>query len=145
MAVEMEQLYAELFEAAGVGRRFGEALAARQGQTQARWQAMWTIAQEPGLTVPRIARRLGVTRQSVQRVIDDLISDGLAVAVTNPDHRTSPIIELTETGRSILEDINRGADAAHQRILRSFGPDQVGELRGLLAALSAATPNELAD
>jgi DNA-binding MarR family transcriptional regulator len=145
MAREMEQLYAELFEAAGVGRRFGEGLAARQGQTQARWQTMWTIAQEPGLTVPRIARRLGVTRQSVQRVVDELMADELAVSMPNPDHRTSPIIELTSTGQAVLDDINRAADVAHRRMLKSFGPAEVAELRRLLAALTAATPTDEVD
>ncbi len=43
MATEMEQLFAELFEAAGAGRRLGEGIAALSGQTQARWQTLWTL------------------------------------------------------------------------------------------------------
>ena len=54
----MEALFAELFEAAGTSRRWGEILASRQGLTQAQWQTLWIAATSP-LTVPQIARLLG--------------------------------------------------------------------------------------
>lgn len=139
MAKEMEILYSELFEAAGVGRRFGEELARGRGQTQARWQAMWIIDQDTRLTVPQIARRLGVTRQSVQRVIDELIVEQLVDAVTNPDHKTSPLFQLSDDGRDVLHGINTDAAVAHDRILEDFTRDDVRELRRLLTALTIAT------
>jgi len=139
MSKEMETLYSELFEAAGAARRFGEGLAARQGQTQARWQAMWIIDLEDRLTVPQIARRLGVARQSVQRVVDELAEEGLVAATLNPDHKTSPLFQLTDQGRTVLEAINRDADGAHERILEGFPIADVRALRRLLVALTAAT------
>ena len=70
MTREMEELYSELFDAAGLGRRVGEQIAALEGQTQSRWQTMWTIDAAGSLTVPQIARRLGVSRQNEQRVVN---------------------------------------------------------------------------
>lgn len=139
MAKEMETLYSELFEAAGVGRRFGEGLARGRGQTQARWQTMWIIDHDTRLTVPQIARRLGVTRQSVQRVIDELTTEHLVEAVANPDHKTSPLFQLNDRGHAVLQGINDDAALAHSRIMETFPREDVQELRRLLTALSVAT------
>ena len=137
MAKEIEHLYAELFEAAGVGRRLGESTAQQVGQTQARWQTMWIVG-SGALTVPQISRRLGVTRQGVQRVAADIVGEGLAAFHPNPDHKTSPLLELTEQGKDVLERINSTADASHHRILRRFPHADVSALRELLVRFTDA-------
>jgi DNA-binding MarR family transcriptional regulator len=132
MSREMEELYSELFDAAGLGRRVGEEIAALEGQTQARWQTMWTIDAGGLLTVPQVARRLGVSRQNVQRVTNELVTDGLAELVANPDHKTSPLLRLTPEGSRVLTAINRAAEASHQGILATFPAPKVEQLRSLL-------------
>lgn len=92
---EVEALFSEVFEAASVGRRSGTEIAAIVGQTQARWQLLWTIG-GGSLTVPQIGRRLGVTRQNIQRLANELAADGIVVFADNPDHRTSPLVQLTD-------------------------------------------------
>jgi len=51
------------------------------------------------LTVPQIARRMGLTRQAVQATVDRLLAEALAEARDNLDHHRSPLIALTERGR----------------------------------------------
>lgn len=131
---KMEQMYAELFEAAGAGRRQGEAMAAQAGQTQARWQVMWIVA-TGDLTVPQVARRLGISRQGVQRVASELSADGMLEFVDNPDHKTSPLLRLTERGRASLAEINGVADLTHKRMLEHFSEVDVDTLRDLLQRL----------
>lgn len=138
MSTEMEELYAELFDAAGLGRRVGEQIAALEGQTQSRWQTMWTIDAADALTIPQVARRLGVSRQNEQRVVNDLVEAGLAEYVSNPDHRTSPLARLTAEGGRVLESINRAAEASHSAILEQFSETQVRQLRRLLRSFSDA-------
>lgn len=142
MAREMEALFAELFEAAGLGRRVGEKIAATEGQTQARWQTMWVIDAEHALTVPQIARRLGVSRQNEQRVVNDLVDDGLAELVTNPDHRTSPLVRLTPKGERALAGINRAAAASNEAIEADLTSTKVAQLRKLLGAFVASVRSE---
>lgn len=67
MSDEIARLVADVFELAGLLRRSGEVVAAREGHTQARWQLL-SVVSDRALTVPQAARRLGVTRQGVQRV-----------------------------------------------------------------------------
>jgi DNA-binding MarR family transcriptional regulator len=139
MTKEMEQLYAELFDTAGLGRRVGEQIAAREGQTQARWQTMWTIDAAEALTVPQIARRLGVSRQNEQRVVNDLVAAKLAAFHDNPDHKSSPLVQLTPKGSTVLDSINVAADQSHSQILASFAVPQIRQLRKLLRAFAEAT------
>ena len=134
---KVEALFAELFEAAGVGRHWGEALASREGLTQARWQTMW-IAATGKLTVPQIARRLGVSRQNVQRVVNDIVAEGLATYEPNPDHKASPLVTLTNTGARALDRINTAVEGDHEQLLLQFSERDVDRLRALLGRFSAA-------
>lgn len=137
MSRKVETLFAELFEAAGVGRALGEVMATREGLTQARWQTLW-LADTGRLTVPQIARRLSVSRQSVQRVANELTADGMATFEPNPDHKASPILALTTTGRQALKRINTAADHHHQNLLGLFPEHDVDTLSALLARFTAA-------
>ena len=84
--------------------RAGEAIAASAGQTMARWLTMEMVAERPA-TVAQVARRLGLTRQSVQRIADLLEKDGLTAYADNPAHQTSRLIRLTPAGRQTLRTI----------------------------------------
>jgi DNA-binding MarR family transcriptional regulator len=128
----MQYLVAEVFELAGALRRDGEAIAKLAGQTQARWQVMW-IAATGQLSVAMIARRLGLARQSVQRVADTIVADGHASYEPNPDHQRSPLLILTSDGQAALGAIN---DKSRQRNLQNatiIGEGEITELRRLLA------------
>jgi DNA-binding MarR family transcriptional regulator len=61
--------------------------------------------QEEPAAVAQIAHELRLTRQSVQRVADLLVRDGLAVYEDNPRHRRAKLLRLTPQGRSALRTI----------------------------------------
>src|SRR5690349_9895248 len=54
----------------------GDDLARPFGQTSARWQVLASLEDEPA-AVAQIARKLGLARQSVQRIADILTEEGL--------------------------------------------------------------------
>src|SRR5262245_50115913 len=121
-------LVADIFEAAGVLRRSGERIARRVGQTQSRWQTI-SAASVPGQTVPAIARRLGVTRQAVQVVVNDLARDQLVRLVPNPVHRRSPFVALTPQGRRVLAGLTEAASTANQALADRIGMRDVTRTR----------------
>jgi DNA-binding MarR family transcriptional regulator len=82
----------------------GESLARAGGQTLARWVVLDAAATAP-TTVADIARMLGYARQSVQRVADLLVADGLATFEANPRHRRAKLLRPTPAGRRILRRI----------------------------------------
>lgn len=128
MADEMALLVADVFELAGLLRRSGEAVAGREGQTQARWQLLSVVSSD-ALTVAQAARRLGVTRQGIQRVANDLVSAGLAEFRPNPDHRTSPLLAITDSGRSTLAAITQHAAVVNQHLADVVGPSALSATR----------------
>jgi DNA-binding MarR family transcriptional regulator len=82
----------------------GDALARPARQTSARWQVLASVEDQP-MTVADIARTLGLTRQSVQRVADLLEADGLVREEGNPRHRRASLVTLTPSGRTALRTI----------------------------------------
>jgi DNA-binding MarR family transcriptional regulator len=130
----MALLIADLYEVSGVLRRWGEAIAAGEGQTQSRWQVLSVVSEVP-MTVPSAARRLGISRQAVQRTANELVDDGLARLTPNPDHRTSPLLELTEAGREVLARITRHAALAHRTITAQIPQDDMVRTRVFLHRL----------
>ncbi|MGH7073908.1 MAG: MarR family winged helix-turn-helix transcriptional regulator [Stellaceae bacterium] len=135
----MPTIIADTYELAGAFRARGEAIAAAIGQSQARWQVLSAASGEP-LTVPQIARRLGVTRQAVQRIADLLVADGLARYVANPDHKASLHLILTDAGEAVLATLTRGARASHEAMSAKLQDIDLAalrrDLRRLLIALN---------
>jgi DNA-binding MarR family transcriptional regulator len=89
----------EIFRVNGLVLADGNRLAMAEGLTAARWQVLGAVAlaRRP-LTVPQIARRMGLTRQAVQESVNRLLAEALVEARDNLDHRRSPLIGLTELG-----------------------------------------------
>jgi DNA-binding MarR family transcriptional regulator len=85
----------------------GDRLGAAEGITSARWQVLGAVAVAGRpLTVPQIARRMGVTRQSVHATADRLARDGLLERLPNADHRRSQLLGLSRAGRDAYEAID---------------------------------------
>lgn len=87
------------FRANGLLLAAGNAVAAEDGLTAARWQVLGALAlaSQP-LTVPQVARRMGLTRQAVQASVERLLDEALVETMDNPDHRRSPLIRMTASG-----------------------------------------------
>jgi DNA-binding MarR family transcriptional regulator len=82
----------------------GDRLVADLGLTSARWQILGSIvAAERPQPVAWLARDLGANRQNVQRIVNDLVTEGLAAFAANPHHRRAQLVVLTDKGRSTYE------------------------------------------
>lgn len=129
----------EIYALSAAFRRHGEALARQVGQTQAHWQVL-RAASVGVLSVSQIARRLGVTRQNVQRIADRLVKERLVLRVVNIDHKSSPHIVLSDKGRLLLDRLSESS-ANYQStlapLLRGVDLDELLQtLRRLTAALA---------
>ena len=58
-----------------------------------------------GLTVPRIADVLGLSRQFVQRCVHAAEAEGWVVLVANPAHQRSSLVVVTDAGHALVEAI----------------------------------------
>lgn len=99
-----QKLIGEVFRLHGQLLSTAEGLSRRIGISPARWQTIAVIRNEP-MPVARIARRLGVRRQSVQHNVDRLVSQGLAELRPNPHHRRASLVALTADGRAVMRQL----------------------------------------
>ncbi|MFJ7208318.1 MarR family winged helix-turn-helix transcriptional regulator [Streptomyces sp. NPDC098789] len=115
-----------------------EELAAPAGLTAAWWQVLGAVLTEP-LPVAGIARAMGITRQSVQRIADLLVQRGLAAYAPNPAHRRAKLLSPTAEGRAAIARIGPGhADLAARLLHELGGQDAFDETVRVLRRLSAA-------
>jgi DNA-binding MarR family transcriptional regulator len=77
----------------------GDRLVEDLGLTSARWQVLGAIAVgQTAQSVASIARRMGLTRQAVQRTVNELVRSGLLEFAPNPDHQRAQLVVLTKQG-----------------------------------------------
>lgn len=99
-----------LFFAHGSLWRSVDARLAEQGLGRAHYRALYFIARQPGLTISDLLALLGITKQSLGRVVKDLEArEMLATRPGNRDRRQKEL-RLTEEGR--------GAEAAVFALMR---------------------------
>ena len=90
-------------------------------------------------TVPQVARSLGLSRQAVQRLADDLAARGHVAWIENPDHRRARLFELTEAGRAAYGQALQRRTLWAQGISEGLTPAWLAvatELLGLMARRS---------
>ncbi|MFF7161099.1 MarR family winged helix-turn-helix transcriptional regulator [Streptomyces sp. NPDC008086] len=114
-----------------------EELARPAGLTAAWWQVLGAVLGEP-LPVAGIARAMGITRQSVQRIADLLVDKGLAEYRPNPAHRRAKLLAPTEQGRAAISRINPGHAALADRLAEAVGEAELADAVRILERLSKA-------
>jgi DNA-binding MarR family transcriptional regulator len=115
-----------------------ERLAAPAGLTAARWQVLGAVLYEP-LPVAGIARAMGITRQSVQRIADLLVEHGLAAYLPNPAHRRAKLLTPTPAGRDAVTRIDPGHREFAARLSHALGGERAfAEVLDALKRLSHA-------
>ena len=125
------------FRANGLLLDAGDMLSADEGLTSARWQVLGAIAlAERPLTVPQIARRMGLTRQSVHATVNRLVRDGFLELGPNADHRRSPIVGLTKQGSAKYEALDARQVAWINRLARGIARSDIETAVRVLDELS---------
>jgi DNA-binding MarR family transcriptional regulator len=127
-------LVADVYELAGELGRCSDAIAGSLGQTGARWKVL-SAASVGGQTVAQLARRLGLARQSVQRVADALEGEGMLRYEPNPDHQRAPRVVLTDEGSKTLARLTSAAAEWEGPLAARLGRAEVEQAREFIRAL----------
>ncbi|RKT53147.1 MarR family winged helix-turn-helix transcriptional regulator [Saccharothrix australiensis] len=124
------RLYGGFLEAA-------EVLTKPVGLTAAWWQVLGAVLRRP-LPVSGIAREMGLTRQSVQRIADLLVDRGLAEYLPNPAHRRAKLFRPTEAGQAAVAGLEQAQRAWVERISAQVDPDELRTTLAVMERLIAA-------
>ncbi|MGC8201159.1 MarR family winged helix-turn-helix transcriptional regulator [Aliiroseovarius sp. PTFE2010] len=105
------------------------------GYGRAHHRAVHFINRSPGTTVNNLLDILGVTKQSLNRVLRTLIDDGLVESrVGNKDKRERHLY-LTERGADLERELSEAQRSRMRAAYRTVGPDAVAGFRQVLEAM----------
>ena len=125
----------EVFRLNGALVAAGDALVAPLGLTSARWQVVGAIGLQQGRApVAHIANAMGLTRQSVQRIADELEAEGIFRFAANPHHRRARLVQLTERGAALFGAASARWRALADTLVAALGPGEVERAVLLLRA-----------
>ena len=120
-----------IFRINGLLLRDGDRITRGIGQSSARWQVLGRAGYMPQ-TVAEMARDMGHARQSVQRVADELVKEGLAVYRAKPADKRTQLLELTEQGAEVLAAIYALNDARTAELMQKLDALMLVEAARLL-------------
>jgi DNA-binding MarR family transcriptional regulator len=120
-----------------------QGLGAAGGLTAAWWQVLGGILDQPR-TVAEIGRRMGMTRQGVQRVADLLVDRGLAEYRPNPAHRRAKLLACTEAGYWAIRRIALVQRPWANRIGADVGAGNLADALSTMHRLVAALESDQA-
>ena len=108
---------------------------AEKGYGRAHHRAIHFIHRSPGTTVNNLLAILGVTKQSLNRVLRTLIEDGLVSNTIGHKDRRERHLHLTEAGEALERVLSDAQRARMRSAFRSAGPEAVAGFRTVLEAM----------
>ncbi|OWJ80725.1 MarR family winged helix-turn-helix transcriptional regulator [Haematobacter genomosp. 1] len=102
---------------------------------RAHHRALHFIHRCPGTTVNNLLAILGVTKQSLNRVLRALVEDGLVESRVGRNDKRERHLYLTERGTVLERDLSEAQRARMRAAYRAVGPEAVAGFRQVLEAM----------
>jgi len=102
---------------------------------RAHHRAIHFIGRAPGTTVNNLLNILGVTKQSLNRVLRTLIADGLVESKVGRQDKRERHLNLTQAGRTLEQTLSDAQRARMRAAFREAGPEAVAGFRTVLEAM----------
>ena len=102
---------------------------------RAHHRAIHFIHRSPGTTVNNLLSILGVTKQSLNRVLRTLIEDGLVESRVGREDKRERNLHLTETGAALERKLSDAQRDRMRAAFRAAGPEAVTGFRQVLEAM----------
>jgi DNA-binding MarR family transcriptional regulator len=124
----------------------GDELSAPERLSSARWQVLGALAgANRPLTMPQIARRMGLARQSVHATVKPLVADGLLEFVDNVDHQRSQLVQPTADGLARLDAVDARQAEWVNRLANGLDEHRLLDAADLLTVLIARLEEQSLD
>jgi DNA-binding MarR family transcriptional regulator len=102
---------------------------------RAHHRAIHFINRAPGTKVSNLLDILGVTKQSLNRVLRKLIADGLVQSRVGRNDKRERHLFLTDAGRALERELSDAQRARMRTAYRKAGPEAVAGFRRVLEAM----------
>lgn len=110
-----------------------DALLADYGLGRAHHRALYFIGRHPDMTVSDLLDILNITKQSLSRVLSQLIEEGYVEQREGAQDRRQRLLRLTLKGRTLEEQVN---DLQSKRFAKAYRKCGVGAVDGFQRVLS---------
>ena len=124
----------------------GDRLVADLDLSSARWQVLGAIAlAATPQPVAWLARNMGLNRQGVQRIVNEMRDEGLLELQPNPHHRRAHLVVLTKRGKEAFEAAARLQAPWVNALAKDVSVKEIMSTHRVIAALSERLEKGLND
>jgi DNA-binding MarR family transcriptional regulator len=109
-----------------------DAVLAERGYGRAHHRAIHFIKRRPGITIAGLLDILAVTKQSLNRVLRQLVDDGLVTSSMGTADRRQRHLRLSPAGEELEGQLSELQRARLRRAYNEAGPDAVAGFRDVL-------------
>lgn len=102
----IEELIIEIVAAFFLLRAEGMQIGVVSSSGEGYWSVLRLLKVNGAQTVPQIARYRYVPRQSVQKLANEMLADGVIELVNNPAHKRSKLLRLTPKGEAVFAEMS---------------------------------------
>jgi DNA-binding MarR family transcriptional regulator len=96
------EIVATFFLLRAEGMRIGVVSSSGEGY----WSVLRLLKVRGPQTVPQLARYRYVPRQSIQKLANEMLNDGVIEFLNNPAHKRSKLLRLTPKGEAVFQEMS---------------------------------------
>ena len=119
-----------------------DAILAKIGFGRAHHRVVHFVGRQPGMTVSELLDILRITKQSLSRVLSQLVQEGYITQRPGTRDRRQRLLELTPTGAERERQLSEGQRALVARAYRAAGAEAVDGFRKVLLGLINETDRQ---
>lgn len=112
-----------------------DAILAEYGFGRAHHRVIYFVGRHPEITVSELLDILKITKQSLSRVLSQLICEELVIQRTGPKDRRQRLLELTPKGNEMEKRLSESQRARIARAYREAGAEAVGGFRKVIKGM----------
>lgn len=131
-------LILDVFRLNGRLQLAGDRLVSELGLTSARWQILGAIAYaERPESVAWHARTMGVHRQGIQRIVNELSKEGIVELQPNPHHKRAHLVVMTQKGQALYEAAIARQIPWVNELSEGLSPEEISTALNVIGLLKA--------
>jgi len=106
--------------------------------TEQQWRVIRVLAQEGRLDATELAERAFILAPSLTRILKSIEERGLIARGKDADDGRRVILEITDAGRDLINDVTPESRAIYARIEKAYGKERIDALLDMLDELAHA-------
>jgi len=123
-----------------------DAILEKLGLGRAHHRVIYFVGRNPGMTVSELLAVLKITKQSLSRVLRQLVDEGFVEQQPGPRDRRQRLLTLTGKGRDLEQQLTENQRARVARAYREAGAEAVeGFRKVMLGIVSSPTDRDRFD